>query len=339
MNRLQSWLVAGATLAATSAALGAAALAYAYYVEPRRIQLERLTFRLPSAHGRLPKEGLRILHLSDSHFRNQPAREEPKIKRIRRLVEGLRYDLLVHTGDLIHDDRGMETAFNLLCSLPEPRLGRYVVLGNHDYATYRMQEALPRMFRTWRKQEADQGVPSWMLPARLPWFVKYVRHTPLDGRRSGHNNAPELARRLQQTGFTLLHNRVAHLYEPQNDLDLYLAGVDDVTEGRPRLGHTLDAVPEGAPVVLLSHNPDIVASPQLHRVDLLLAGHTHGGQIVLPLWGPAHTQSWELERHEVSGVFMRGGTQVYVTRGIGEGIPFRFNAPPQIALITLLPAE
>jgi predicted MPP superfamily phosphohydrolase len=329
----------GAAALALSAAAGAAALAYAYYVEPHRITLERLTVRIPAACGRLPDGGLTILHLSDSHFRDEPAREEPKIERIRRLTHGLQYDLLVHTGDLIHDDRGVDMAFRLLCALPEPRLGRYVVLGNHDYAQYRMGEAFPRMFQTWKAQQQAQGVPAWALPLKLPWFVNYVRHTPLDGRRTGNNDAAGLARRLQQEGFTLLHNRVVHMQDPASGLDLYLAGVDDVTEGRPRLGHTLDGVPEDAPVVLLSHNPDIIASPQLHRIDLMLAGHTHGGQIVLPLWGPAHTQSWYLTRDEVAGYFRRGRTHVYITRGIGEGIPLRFGAPPQIALITLLPGE
>jgi hypothetical protein len=91
----------------------------------------------------------------------------------------------------------------------------------------------------------------------------------------------------------------------------------------------------GAPVVLLSHNPDILASPQIDRVDLVLAGHTHGGQIRLPLWGPAHTQTEHLARAEVSGYFQRGRTHVYITRGVGEGIPLRFGAGPQIALITV----
>lgn len=318
------------------ALVGAAATAYAYYVEPHRIQLERLTLHLPRGSGRLPAGGLKILHLSDSHFRNEPTREGPKIERIRSLTKGLRYDLLVHTGDLIHNDQGMDAAFKLLAAVPEPRLGRYVVLGNHDYAQYRMQEAFPRMFHSWRQKEIDEGKPAWSFPLRLPWFVQYMRHTPLDGKRTARNDVPELARRLQGAGFTVLHNRTVHLCEPEISLDLYLAGVDDVTEGRPHLGQTLDGIPEGAPVVLLSHNPDIVASPQLERVDVLLSGHTHGGQIVLPLWGPAHTQSWHLQRHEVSGYFRRGPTQVYITRGIGEGIPLRFGAPPQIALITLL---
>ena len=134
---------------------------------------------------------------------------------------------------------------------------------------------------------------------------------------------------------TLLHNRAVRLQQPQEGLDLFLAGVDDVTEGRPRLGDSLHTIPAGAPVVLLSHNPDILVSPQIGRVDVVLSGHTHGGQIRLPLWGPAHTQTEHLTRAEVSGYFQRGRTHVYITRGVGEGIPLRFGAPPQLALITV----
>jgi predicted MPP superfamily phosphohydrolase len=163
----------------------------------------------------------------------------------------------------------------------------------------------------------------------------YVRNTPLDGRRTGSNNHAGLAEVLERRGMHVLHNQAVHLCEPQRGLDLFLAGIEDMHEGRPRLGDTLDSVPTDAPVVLLSHNPDIIASPRLDRVDLVLSGHTHGGQLVLPFWGPAHTQSAYLPRRHVAGHFWHGRTQFYITRGMGEGIPLRFNARPQIALITL----
>jgi predicted MPP superfamily phosphohydrolase len=69
---------------------------------------------------------------------------------------------------------------------------------------------------------------------------------------------------------------------------------------------------------------------------LILAGHTHGGQIVLPWLGAAHTHSEHLHRREAAGYLWRDQTQVYISRGIGEGIPIRFGARPQIALITVL---
>lgn len=329
-------LLAGGAAAVAAGAATVAGLTYAFAVEPMTVELERITFRLAGTNGRLPAQGLRILHLTDSHFRGAHKREQSKIESIRRLTAGLEYDLLVHTGDFIHHDAGMENALELLRAVPAPRLGRFAVLGNHDYAHYAMEEALPRMWRTFSRQERGRGWPTWSLPLRLPWFVHYVRHTPLDGRRSGSNDTQTLACRLREEGFTVLHNSARQLTDADGGLDLWLAGVDDVTEGWPRLGHTLESVPADAPVVLLSHNPDIVASPQIERVGLVISGHTHGGQIVLPLWGPAHTQSWYLERTEVSGTFRRGRAQVYVSRGIGEGIPLRFRARPQVTLITVV---
>src|SRR5690606_31291838 len=134
-----------------------------------------------------------------------------------------------------------------------------------------------------------------------------------------------------------LHNRSVRLICEESGVNCYLAGVDDVCEGAPDLQTALQDVPDSVPVILLTHNPDILTEPGVDRADLVLAGHTHGGQIVLPLVGAAHTQTDHLHRNEVSGYLRRGKTQIYITRGIGEGIPLRFRAAPQITLITVLP--
>jgi predicted MPP superfamily phosphohydrolase len=337
----RTWIKGAALAAGALAAAGAAAFGYALLVEPQDIRLERLTFRLPHAEGRLPREGLRILHLSDSHFSGKEWRERKKIARVRELVRGVECDLLIHTGDFVHYDSGLANVEALLDVLPQPRLGAYGVFGNHDYTHYNMAEALPRMWRTYYAAETQRQAQAHLLDRLLlqasRWlrYVWYVRNTPLDGRRTGSNNFAGLAAMLQRRGMHVLHNQAVHLHEPEIGLDLYLAGIDDVYEGRPRLGDTLDSVPTGALVVLLSHNPDIIASPRLDRVDVVLSGHTHGGQLVLPFWGPAHTQSAYLSREHVAGHFRHGRTQFYITRGMGEGIPLRFNARPQIALITL----
>ena len=82
-------------------------------------------------------------------------------------------------------------------------------------------------------------------------------------------------------------------------LDLFIAGVDDLVEGKPSLDQALVDIPTNAPTLLLSHNPDVVFSPRISQVDLVLSGHTHGGQVVLPIWGPAHTQAQRLQRRNV----------------------------------------
>ncbi len=336
-------LLWGAGLTLAGGALAAGMLGYALLVEPMDIRLERLTIRLPHAAARLPAGGLRILHLTDSHFHGgrRSARERRKIDRIAALTRNLEYDLLVHTGDFIHFDAGLENVLRLLDAVPAPRLGAFGVFGNHDYTHYAMEEALPRMWRTYRAEERRRDVArnplQRMAAAGTRWlrYVQYVRNTPLDGRRTGSNNTEALTAALAQWGMTVLHNRALHLHRTEERLDLYLAGVDDVLEGRPRLGDSLREIPEGAPIVLLSHNPDIIVSPQLPRVDVVLSGHTHGGQIVVPFWGPAHTQVEFLPRKHVAGYFREGRTHVYISRGLGEGIPLRFRAGPQITLLHL----
>jgi len=326
--------------------LGVSMAAYAYWHEPFNVALEELTFHLPSAKGCLPKEGLRILHLSDTHFQGRNQREQIKIDCIRRLTDDLTYDLLIHTGDFWHLESGLENVIKLLDVLPKPRIGSYGVFGNHDYMHYDSTTALPRMWQTFRKREAARrngnSAFSFLEAADTLFqfwrFGQYVRNTPLDLKRTGTNDPEKLTLALKSCGMEVLHNRSIHLGHQSgapNGLDLYLAGVDDVQEGRPHLGDTLADVPHDKPVILLSHNPDILESPRIACTDVVLSGHTHGGQIVLPFWGPAHTQAQHISRADVSGYLRRGKTHVYITRGVGEGIPLRFGAQPQIALITL----
>ncbi len=132
-----------------------------------------------------------------------------------------------------------------------------------------------------------------------------------------------------------LDNRAVQLGET----GVYLVGIEDLMEGQPDLDGSLAGVPQDAPMVLLSHNPDIIEAAAAGRADLILAGHTHGGQIVLPLIGPTYTQTEQLSRGEASGYSRRGKTQVYVHRGLGEGVPVRFGAPPHVTFIRLLPAR
>lgn len=332
-------------LALAGAGIGLSVAAYSFFFEPLNIELERLTVQLPHADGRIPSQGLRILHLSDTHFQGKDRREHAKIERIRRLVSGLECDLIVHTGDFLHFDRGLDNVKKLLDVLPQPRLGSYAVLGNHDYMHYAMGEAIPSMWNAYQHLTRGQRRGRRLSPIRAPQhmfgFGRFVRNTPVEVRRTGANDTDLLTATLEDWGVQVLHNRSTHLGlnkdQSCDGIDLYLCGVDDVVEGRPYIHHALDNVPADAPTILLSHNPDILQSPRIDQVDLVLSGHTHGGQIVLPFWGPAHTQVEFVTREHVSGHFRHKNTHVYITRGLGEGIPLRFGARPQLALITVTP--
>jgi hypothetical protein len=100
--------------------------------------------------------------------------------------------------------------------------------------------------------------------------------------------------------------------------------------------------PAERPQILLYHSPELMPQASGEGIDLYLCGHTHGGQVRLPVIGPLLTSS-QLGRQYVMGLYRRGRTHLYVSRGVGlEGLSaprVRFLAPPEITLLTLKPAE
>ena len=116
---------------------------------------------------------------------------------------------------------------------------------------------------------------------------------------------------------------------------LYLAGVDDPYTGADDLQAALAGVPQGSCVILMSHSPDIIAKARARRVALVVAGHTHGGQVNLPLIGPLLVRSQYGTKY-AHGLFHEGRTAMFVTRGVGEIFPYiRLNCPREIAVLTL----
>jgi predicted MPP superfamily phosphohydrolase len=94
------------------------------------------------------------------------------------------------------------------------------------------------------------------------------------------------------------------------------------------------------PVILLAHEPDYAIHAAKYGVDLMLSGHTHGGQVRLPFVGTPGFMLPRGGRYFVRGYFNVGPLQLYVNRGIGTvGLPMRFRCPPEISLLTLQPAE
>ncbi len=150
-----------------------------------------------------------------------------------------------------------------------------------------------------------------------------------------HQTEPALSRHaLAEAGFIDLTNTGIWLERP-GGARLRIAGVDDCRTGRPRLGPALADQREDEACLLLTHNPDYVELIRDRRVDLVLSGHTHGGQIVLPLVGAPVLPSRYGQKYK-SGLVQGPSARVFVTTGVGTiGPPVRFCCPPEVALITL----
>jgi predicted MPP superfamily phosphohydrolase len=117
--------------------------------------------------------------------------------------------------------------------------------------------------------------------------------------------------------------------------DVWLAGLDDPASGEPHIGQALAGAPADSFKLVLMHAPDYF-DEIAGRFDLALAGHTHGGQIVLPVLGPLWLPDGG--RRYLKGWFTRNGSQLFVSRGIGTSrFPARLSARPELAIIDVRP--
>ena len=139
----------------------------------------------------------------------------------------------------------------------------------------------------------------------------------------------EMASALRGAGVTVLENDAISV-----ERGLWVAGVADAGSRQPDLPAALAAPPADAPVVLLSHNPDVFRYVT-ERVSLTLSGHTHGAQVDLPFVRDRMTPS-RFGAHYAGGVFEERGRLLFVSRGVGTSrLPVRFRAPPEVALLEL----
>lgn len=137
---------------------------------------------------------------------------------------------------------------------------------------------------------------------------------------------------LAESGIRLLHNRSAMLRVRSQDLAL--AGVGDLwseeIDGPAAFRH----IPAGVPTVLLSHNPDSKTALAAFDWHVMLCGHTHGGQVLIPLVGPGFAPV--NDKRFIAGLRGWRGRQIYVTRGVGNIAGVRFRCRPEIGIVTLI---
>ena len=288
-----------ARLVGWAGALGVGAALYAWW-ESTAVELTERRLTLPNLPPGL--EGLRILHISDTHF---PASGD-SVGRFLERIWHLEYDLICCTGDYVETSAGWDSAGDALTQLTAP-FGVYATLGSHDYC------APVRTFDEWASFNVDRLLGS---PRR---FV---------------NPAP-FVERLEAAGIVVLRNEWRSLEIGGELVRIGGAGDDSVRMARLESA----TPPAGGFSMLLTHAPDAalrLPSRSEGGPSLVLSGHTHGGQIRVPGWGAPLRHSRLVTRVQPSGLFDVNGTQVVVSRGFGTAhVPLRFACRPEIAVLTL----
>jgi uncharacterized protein len=296
-------------------AVGAAGLAYAAGFEVRSFRLRRVT--VPVLPRRM--RPLRVLQVSDIHM----VCGQRKKQRWLRSLAGLRPDFVVNTGDNLSDPDGVPELLDALGPLLEFP-GTYV-FGSNDYYG-----------------------PKPRNPARYLVDKARGRHG-LNGNRPAvgaiHNPWEELRDAFDAAGWVGLSNARGRL--KLDGAEIALTGLDDPHIRRDRYGRVAGGPTDDADLSLA-----VVHAPYLRVLDaftadrypLILAGHTHGGQLCVPFYGALVTNC-DLDTRRVKGLSTHhaGGhtSYLHVSAGCGTNryTPVRFACPPEATLLTLTARE
>lgn len=154
------------------------------------------------------------------------------------------------------------------------------------------------------------------------------------GNHDYRTGADEVRRIISEAGFQLLDNQ--HQTLLIGGQPLCIAGIDNVSHGRPDIEAAIRDIPQESCVILLAHEPDIADTAAGYPIDLQLSGHSHGGQVRLPFIGHLLTPEYGHKYPDGLQQVPHSSLQVYTSRGLGTTIlPIRFFCRPEITIIEL----
>jgi uncharacterized protein len=239
-----------------------------------------------------------------------------ELKRLPRIFSGLRVAQIsdIHMGGWMNLERFQHVADLIVAQDPD------ILLITGDFLLgYHFTDA------AWQalKDLADVLAP---LAKSIPSFAVLGNHD--------HSMNPEAVRQmLRSCDVTDLTNTVVTL--TRDGQHLHLCGVDDVWRGDVRLEDVTAQLNDDSAAILLAHEPDYAStSAATGKFDLQISGHTHGGQVVIPFYGPPMLP--HLGHKYPSGLYQVGDMFQYTTRGVGmHHLSVRFNCPPEITIFEL----
>jgi predicted MPP superfamily phosphohydrolase len=239
-----------------------------------------------------------------------------KLNRLPRVFSGFRAAQIsdIHMGGWMNLDRLQQVADLIVAQRPD------VLMITGDFLQGRsFTEAAKQGIRDLKKILAP-------LASSIPTFAVLGNHD--------YGTNPEAIRSmLRRCGIIDLTNTVYPV--TRGNENLFLCGVDDIRHGNVLLHDVTAQLAENSSAILLVHEPDFAdTSAATGKFDLQISGHTHGGQIVIPLYGPPVLP--ESGRKYPSGLYRVGNMFQYTNRGVGtDTVSVRFNCPPEVTIFVL----
>jgi predicted MPP superfamily phosphohydrolase len=291
------------------------------FIEPKLIFTTRLGIKIPG----LPEDlnGLKILQISDLHL--NPNITNSFLKRLQQSIEALKPDLIVFTGDFICYSNLLEPErlAKFFQSLHAP-YGCFAILGNHDYAECVSINALG-------EYDVIDPFPSSLTKAFKRLLQKITLAKTSSERAKKIPLKKDLVDLISTTSFTLLHNETKTIKVKNTFLNI--CGLGEYMLGRTIPSEAFRNYDERYPGIILLHNPDGAPLLKNYPGDIILSGHTHGGQVNLPWMWRKFTLLENMSFKK--GLVDFEGRKIYINRGIGSVLQFRWFAPPEILLLTL----
>ena len=275
----------------------AAAAALLAYMEYVEPRQRQFNSHRVQIRKKLPRP-FRILHLTDTHFAGPNA---PLAAFFDRLVQET-YDFIFVTGDIMDCDAGLPYCLENFKKL-KSKYGTFAVFGNHDYFDFKFFDAITHNF---------PGQP-------------YPRQK---------NNVDLFAEEFKKIGVRALRNETVSLQI--DGVPVLIHGLDDPTTGHANLRRTMENFDPSKVHILLTHTVDAFLDIGENEIDLSFSGHSHGGQVRLPFWGPVITHT-RIGRRYASGIHTIQGAVCCIGRGLNASrfLFIRLLCPPEAILLTV----
>lgn len=293
------------------------------FIEPHLLCTSQIFLPIEASSSCL--KALKIAHFSDLHWSSDFS--EARLEKLLKKIKKMQPDLICFTGDFLcysklEDENRL---FSFLQRLEAP-LGCFAILGNHDYdqPVHVNRQGIFDIKTPSYTSKIEQGVDRFLFPV-LPIgeTTEEVKQIQM------HEGLMQL---MKKTQWTVLHNQTVLI--PYNKSYINICGLGDYALGQFKPEKAFNNYQASYPGIILSHNPDTIPLLENYPGNLILSGHTHGGQVNIPgIW----QRLSELRYPEYkSGLKKIGSKFAYINRGIGHTMPFRWFAPPELTLLQYL---